>query len=103
MSEERLKPRKISYSKSKNRRILIAIYEVEDGDYVIRVFTKRLVDRAARKIVEHDVYYSQETFTILQHLFSCVTESKFWESHIVPKIEVLHWNISTDIAPLLQK
>ena len=59
-----MKPLKLIRTKFLNRRVEICIYD-DDGEYLIRVYTKRLIDFNKRKISSSDVFYSMETFVAI--------------------------------------
>ena len=54
-----MKPLKLIRTKFLNRRVEICIYD-KDGEYSVRVFTKRLIDFKERKISSSDTFYSLE-------------------------------------------
>ena len=56
-----MKPLKLIRTKFLNRRVEICIYD-KDGEYVVYVYAKRLVDFKKREIFENEVMYSLETF-----------------------------------------
>lgn len=64
-----MKPLKLIRTKFLNRRVEVCIYD-KDGEYSVRVYTKRLVDFKKREIFENEVMYSLETFIGVASVFS---------------------------------
>ena len=64
-----MKPLKLIRTKFLNRRVEICIYD-KNGEYSVRVFTKRLIDFKERKISSSDTFYSLETFIGVASIFS---------------------------------
>ena len=64
-----MKPLKVIRTKFLIRRVEICIYD-KDGEYLIRVYTKRLVDFKKREIFKNEVMYSLETFIGVASVFS---------------------------------
>ena len=59
-----MKPLKVIRTKFLNRRVEICIYD-KDGEYLIRVYTRRLIDFKKRETSSSDVFYSLETFVAI--------------------------------------
>ena len=64
-----MKPLKVIRTKFLNRRVEVCIYD-KDGEYLIRVHTKRLIDFKKREISSGDTFYSLETFIGIASVFS---------------------------------
>ena len=64
-----MKPLKVIRTKFLNRRVEVCIYD-KDGEHVVYVYAKRLVDFKKREIFENEVMYSLETFIGVASVFS---------------------------------
>ena len=62
-----MKPLKLIRTKFLNRRVEICIYD-KNGEYSVRVFTKRLVNFNKREISSSDTFYSLETFIAINQM-----------------------------------
>ena len=72
-----MKPLKLIRTKFLNRRVEICIYD-KDGEYSIRVYTKRLIDFKKREISSSDVFYSLETFIAIASINQMILQDDFF-------------------------
>ena len=72
-----MKPLKLIRTKFLNRRVEICIYD-KDGEYSIRVYTKRLVNFSTREITTTDNFYSLETFVAISAISNKLLEDDFF-------------------------
>ena len=80
-----MKPLKVIRTKFLNRRVEICIYD-KDGEYLIRVYTRRLIDFKKREISSSDVFYSIETFVAIASINQMILQDDlfnelFYKSH----------------------
>ena len=80
-----MKPLKLIRTKFLNRRVEICIYD-KNGDYLIRVYAKRLIDFKEREISSSDTFYSLETFIGVAGVFSLLLKDDlfnelFYKTH----------------------
>ena len=68
---------KLIRTKFLNRRVEICIYD-KDGECLIRVYTKRLIDFKKRKISSSDVFYSMETFVAIASINQMILQDDFF-------------------------
>lgn len=59
-----MKPLKVIRTKFLNRRVEVCIYD-KNGEYSVRVYTKRLIDFKTREIAKTDTFYTLETFVVV--------------------------------------
>ena len=72
-----MKPLKLIRTKFLNRRVEICIY-YKNGDYLIRVYTKRLIDFKKREISSSDTFYSLETFIAIASINQMIMQDDFF-------------------------
>ena len=72
-----MKPLKLIRTKFLNRRVEVCIYD-KDGEYLIRVYTKRLIDFKERKISSSDTFYSLETFIAIASINQMIMQDDFF-------------------------
>lgn len=80
-----MKPLKLIRTKFLNRRVEICIYD-KNGEYSVRVFTKRLIDFKKREISSSDTFYSLETFVAIASINQMILQDDlfnelFYKSH----------------------
>ena len=80
-----MKPLKLIRTKFLNRRVEICIYD-KDGEYSVRVFTKRLVNFNKREISSSDTLYSLETFIAIASINQMIMQDDlfnelFYKTH----------------------
>ena len=63
-------------SRTKNRRILVVLYQDEDLEFIFRIITKRLVSFKDRIINETDNLYTLESALLISDLLSMAFESQ---------------------------
>jgi hypothetical protein len=70
-------------TKGNNRRVVVAIFESENGDCAIQILTKRLIDRKERKIISTNNVYGVETITVLHSLLHhLISENPLWNKKL---------------------
>ena len=72
-----MKPLKLIRTKFLNRRVEICIYD-KNGEYSVRVFTKRLVNFNKREISSSDIFYSLETFIAIASISQMIMQDDFF-------------------------
>ena len=72
-----MKPLKLIRTKFLNRRVEICIYD-KNGDYLIRVYTKRLIDFKKREMSSSDTFYSLETFIAIASINQMILQDDFF-------------------------
>ena len=72
-----MKPLKLIRTKFLNRRVEVCIYD-ENGEYLIRVYSKRLIDFKERKISSSDTIYSLETFIAIASINQMILQDDFF-------------------------
>ena len=72
-----MKPLKLIRTKFLNRRVEICIYD-KNGEYSVRVFTKRLIDFKKREISSSDTFYSLETFVAIASINQMILQDDFF-------------------------
>ena len=72
-----MKPLKLIRTKFLNRRVEICIYD-KNGEYSVRVFTKRLVNFNKREISSSDTLYSLETFIAIASINQMIMQDDFF-------------------------
>ena len=72
-----MKPLKLIRTKFLNRRVEICIYD-KNGEYLIRVYTKRLIDFKEREILSTDTFYSIETFIAIASINQMILQDDFF-------------------------
>ena len=72
-----MKPLKVIRTKFLNRRVEVCIYD-KDGEYVVYVYAKRLVDFKKREIFENEVMYSLETFIAIASISQMIMQDDFF-------------------------
>ena len=72
-----MKPLKLIRTKFLNRRVEICIYD-KDGEYSVRVFTKRLVNFNKREILSSDTFYSLDTFIAIASINQMIMQDDFF-------------------------
>ena len=72
-----MKPLKLIRTKFLNRRVEVCIYD-ENGEYLIRVYSKRLIDFKERKISSSDTFYSLETFIAIAGINQMILQDNFF-------------------------
>ena len=72
-----MKPLKLIRTKLINKRVEVCIYD-KDGEHVVYVYAKRLVDFKKREIFENEVMYSLETFIGVASIFSLLLKDDFF-------------------------
>ena len=80
-----MKPLKLIRTKFLNRRVEICIYD-KNGEYVVYVYAKRLVDFKKREIFENEVMYSLETFIAIASINQMIMQDDlfnelFYKNH----------------------
>ena len=80
-----MKPLKLIRTKFLNRRVEICIYD-KNGEYVVYVYAKRLVDFKKREIFENEVMYSLETFIAIASINQMILQDDlfnelFYKTH----------------------
>ena len=73
-----MKPLKLIRTKFLNRRVEICIYD-KNGEYSVRVFTKRLIDFKERKISSSDTFYSLETFIAIASINQMIMQDDLFK------------------------
>ena len=72
-----MKPLKLIRTKFLNRRVEICIYD-KDGEYSVRVYTKRLIDFKKKEISSSDTFYSLETFIAIASINQMIMQDDFF-------------------------
>ena len=72
-----MKPLKLIRTKFLNRRVEVCIYD-KDGEYSVRVYTKRLIDFKKREISSSDTLYSLETFIAIASINQMIMQDDFF-------------------------
>ena len=72
-----MKPLKLIRTKLINKRVEVCIYD-KDGEYVVYVYAKRLVDFKKREIFENEVLYSLETFVAIASINQMILQDDFF-------------------------
>ena len=72
-----MKPLKLIRTKFLNRRVEICVYD-KNGEYVVYVYAKRLVDFKKREIFENEVMYSLETFIVIASINQMIMQDDFF-------------------------
>ena len=72
-----MKTLKLIRTKFLNRRVEVCIYD-KDGEYSVRVYTKRLIDFKERKISSSDTFYSLETFIAIASISQMIMQDDFF-------------------------
>ena len=72
-----MKPLKLIRTKFLNRRVEVCIYD-KNGEYSVRVFTKRLVNFNKREISSSDTFYSLETFIAIASINQMIMQDDFF-------------------------
>ena len=72
-----MKSLKLIRTRFLNRRVEICIYD-KDGEYSVRVFTKRLVNFNKREISSSDTLYSLETFIAIASINQMIMQDDFF-------------------------
>ena len=80
-----MKPLKLIRTKFLNRRVEICIYD-KNGEYVVYVYAKRLVDFKKREIFENEVMYSLEAFIAIASINQMIMQDDlfnelFYKTH----------------------
>ena len=90
-----MKPLKLIRTKFLNRRVEICIYD-KDGEYVVYVYAKRLVDFKKREIFENEVMYSLETFIAIASINQMIMQDDFFNELFYKTLDdKIHINTET--------
>ena len=73
-----MKPLKLIRTKFLNRRVEVCIYD-KDGEYSVRVYTKRLIDFKKREISSSDTFYSLETFIAIASINQMILQDDLFK------------------------
>lgn len=90
-----MKPLKLIRTKFLNRRVEICIYD-KNRDYLIRVYTKRLIDFKKREISSSDAFYSLETFVAIASINQMILQDDLFNELFYKKHnDKIHINTET--------
>ena len=90
-------PFKFAECKRENRRIHVLIYETDNGHAAV-IYTKRLVNKRTRHILESHVSYSFETLAVLMDvLVMLFDDPEFKKATNREAGQIPKWNLSTNI------
>ena len=90
-----MKPLKLIRTKFLNRRVEIYIYD-KNGEYSVRVFTKRLVNFNKREISSSDTFYSLETFVVIASINQMILQDDLFNELFYKKNnDKIHINTET--------
>lgn len=90
---------KFASCKKENRRVELSVWKRNDGIAVV-IYTKRLVDKKARHILESTVSYGLESFGVLSDVIRLIWDDPEFMKAINPElgqVQKTKWNISTNI------
>jgi hypothetical protein len=90
---------KYASCKKLNRRLELTIWKTDDGVAVV-IYTKRLLDKKKRHILESKVTYGVETFALLRDLLLLIWDDPEFLKTVNPELGLLYkakWGINTNI------
>lgn len=90
---------KFASCKKENRRLEMSVWKRDDG-VAIMIYTKRLIDKKARHILESTVSYGLESFGILSDLIRLVWDDPEFIKAINPElgqVQKTKWEVNTNI------
>ena len=90
-------PFKFAVVKRENRRIQVLIYET-DNSHAAVIYTKKLVDRKTRHILESQISYSFETLALLREVLVMLFDDPEFKKATNREVgQIPKWGMSTNI------